>query len=64
MPSYTGRPYGGRALKGWVANEYLTSTIENDRFLQVKARFVFRAQFCQQIEVAILAAWAAWTLPT
>ncbi len=64
VPSYAAKPYGGRALKGWVADEYLASTIENDTFLQGKARYVFRAQFCQQVELAILAAWAGWTLLT
>lgn len=64
VPSYIDKPYGGRALKGWVADEYLASTSENDRFLREKARYVFRAQFCQQVEVGLLAAWAGWTLLT
>lgn len=64
VPAYVAQPYGGRALKNWVANEYLASTGKNDEFLQRKARYVYRAQLCQHIEVAILTFWAAWTLLT
>lgn len=64
VPTYVSQPYGGRALKNWVADEYLASTARNDEFLRRKARYVYRAQLCQHAEVAILTFWAAWTLLT